>query len=52
MHPVNAFLIRTPSPGDTVSLNPQPLPPRDWASLNPQPLPPRYLGSGVIIRGL
>lgn len=39
------------NPGDTVSLNPQPLPPKtyfgprnfgDDVSLNPQPLPPRY----------
>ncbi|MBM3394457.1 MAG: hypothetical protein FJY37_07475 [Betaproteobacteria bacterium] len=40
------------TPGDTVSLNPQPLPPKvrarrfslgDAVSLNPQPLPPRML---------
>lgn len=46
-------------PGDTVSLNPQPLPPRvlgtnslrlgDAVSLNPQPLPPKekFLSNGV-----
>ena len=38
-------------PGDWVTLNPQPLPPRNlttmrpggWVMLNPQPLPPRNL---------
>jgi hypothetical protein len=42
-------------PGDWVTLNPQPLPPRNlttmrpggWVMLNPQPLPPRILKSGA-----
>lgn len=42
--------INIPKPGETVSLNPQPLPPGEaWVSINPQPLPPKYLTSGIII---
>lgn len=44
-------LVRTPSFGETVSLNPQPLPPGGAVSLNPQPLPPRYRLNGIIIVG-
>jgi len=47
--PATAF---TPGKGQTVALNPQPLPPRwlpssrfDKVTLNPQPLPPRVTGS-------
>ena len=37
--------------GVSVSLNPQPIPPRvdDLAFLNPQPLPPRELGARVAV---
>ena len=44
-------------PGDTVALNPQPLPPRetllgahrfDLVALNPQPLPPREMLFGAL----
>jgi hypothetical protein len=42
-------------PGDWVTLNPQPLPPRNltttqpggWGMLSPQPLPPRILRNGT-----
>jgi hypothetical protein len=42
-------LQHTVRPGDTVTLNPQPLPPRwgDSVSINPQPLPPSVQGLAV-----
>lgn len=35
------FKFKRPTPGSTVMLNPQPLPPAAKVALNPQPLPPR-----------
>jgi hypothetical protein len=56
--PAYAASIQTSAFGETVSLNPQPLPPRegfmslslgDVVSLNPQPLPPRLVRRKVHI---
>jgi hypothetical protein len=46
VHFPNYALQHTLLPGEAVTLNPQPLPPRwgDAVSLNPQPLPPRVQG--------
>jgi hypothetical protein len=48
---VSQYRVRTPRRGDTVMLNPQPLPPGGEVMLNPQPLPPRYSLSSIIIVG-